>query len=206
MPHFNRNRRNSTAAAVLFVLLAALLLSACGGSSKSSSSTASSSASATTATGPARGKGGTRNFTALRECLQKSGITLPKSTPSQPGKPGAGGVFGAAGGPALPKGVTRTQLREALKKCAAHFVRRAGKLGGLGGTSRRFAKFATCMGKAGVKLPAPNTSGKGPIFDTKGLNTSSAQFKAADAKCAAELTPTGAGAPPGAPEGAPATP
>ena len=56
------------------------------------------------------------------------------------------------------------------------------------------------MVKNGVKLPAPNTSGKGPIFNTKGINTKSAAFKAADAKCARELSPnrgTGAGGAPG---------
>jgi hypothetical protein len=48
------------------------------------------------------------------------------------------------------------------------------------------------MRKNGVNLPKPNTSGKGPIFNTKGIDTTSASFKAADAKCVRELTPSGA--------------
>jgi hypothetical protein len=51
------------------------------------------------------------------------------------------------------------------------------------------------MRKNGVNLPAPNTSGKGPVFDTKGIDTSGARFKAADAKCVRELAPAGAGGP-----------
>ena len=50
------------------------------------------------------------------------------------------------------------------------------------------AKFATCLNQNGVKVPAPNTSGKGPVFDTKGIDTSSAQFKAAEKKCQSDLS------------------
>jgi hypothetical protein len=39
-----------------------------------------------------------------------------------------------------------------------------------------------------VNVPAPNTSGSGPVFDTKGIDTSSAQFKAAEAKCQSDLS------------------
>jgi hypothetical protein len=121
---------------------------------------------------------------ALRECLQKNGITPPKRTPGQ--RP-PGGFLG--GGSQLPGGVTRAKLREAFKKCGAFS-------GGLGGGLRRFnsprykqavAKFAACMRENGVNLPEPNTSGTGPVFDTKGLNTGSAQFKAAEAKCRVDL-------------------
>jgi hypothetical protein len=53
------------------------------------------------------------------------------------------------------------------------------------------------MRKNGVKLPQPNTSGKGPIFNTKGIDTTSASFKAADAKCVRELRPGGSAQPGG---------
>ena len=33
------------------------------------------------------------------------------------------------------------------------------------------------MRENGVNLPAPNTSGNGPVFNTKGIDTSSATFK-----------------------------
>jgi hypothetical protein len=44
-------------------------------------------------------------------------------------------------------------------------------------------EFAACMRKNGVDLPAPNTSGKGPILDTKGVNAASPTFRAAEVKC-----------------------
>lgn len=48
-------------------------------------------------------------------------------------------------------------------------------------------KFATCMRENGVNFPAPNRSGKGPVFSAKGVDTKSAAFRAADTKCAAVL-------------------
>ncbi len=93
------------------------------------------------------------------------------------------------------------------------------QLAGRGGGGARFkspafkaalAKFATCMRENGVNVPAPNTSGSGPVFDTKGIDTSSAQFKTAEAKCQSDLSgafrrgpgaggsPSASGAPPGA--------
>jgi hypothetical protein len=82
--------------------------------------------------------------------------------------------------------VTRAQYEAALKKCG----------GGFAGGGSRFSspvfkqaleKFSACMRTNGVNLPTPNTSGKGPVFNTAHLNTSSTQFKAAEAKCSAHL-------------------
>lgn len=176
---------------LLPMLLASVVLTACGGSSKSSS-TATASASASATTGSAGSRSG--RFTALRECLKKNGITLPAPTPGQRG----GGFLGGAG--RLPAGVTRAQFEAAVKKC-----------GGLprGGFNRRgstnpafrqaLAKFATCMRQNGVNVPEPNTSGRGPIFNTAGLNASSPKFKAAETKCRSILRSAlgGAGGAPG---------
>ena len=46
----------------------------------------------------------------------------------------------------------------------------------------------------GVKLPAPNTSGNGPIFNTKGMNTASASSKPPRASARATCTRPSAGA------------
>jgi hypothetical protein len=189
--------------AVLAVVLACLGIAACGGSSTgtSSQSTATTSASTTT---PARGGGGAR-FGALRKCLQQQGITLPKRTPGQ--GPGGGGLLGGGAGSQLPKGVTQAQLEAALKKCGGGFLRRGRSLSSPART-QAFTKFAACMRANGVNLPAPNTSGKGPVFNTSGLNTSSPQFRQAQAKCASELKgtfngrPPAGGPPPGGGEGA----
>jgi hypothetical protein len=191
MPHSITSKTQPALGAILLLVLASLVLAACGSSSSGSSSSKSSSASASattpTTTAPGPRPGGAR-FTAVRECMRKNGITLPKRTPGQ--RPSGGFLPGAGGGPQLPKGVTRAQYEAAIKKC-----------GGFGGAGRfnggqRFAspsfkaalaKFATCLRENGVKIPAPNTSGKGPIFDTKGINTASAQFKAAETKCSSVL-------------------
>jgi hypothetical protein len=201
------HRGVAAVAAVSLLLLTALLLSACGGSSKGSSSTAAA------ATGAQRGGQFRARAASVRACLQKNGVTLPKrptgsgqGAPGEGGAPGRRGPFGsgAAGTPQLPKGVTRAQLEAAFKKCGGGtFARNRGFDSAAG--RQRYAKFAQCMRKNGVELPAPNTSGKGPIFDTKGIDTSSAAFKAADAKCMKELRPSGGAAgegPPAPGEGA----
>ena len=205
MPHTNTRSRKPAVATVVVLLLASLGLVACG---SSSSSTTSSSANAAASTRPASGTSstgsttttpgtpgngrGSARFTALRECLQKNGITLPKRTPGS--RPGAGGGFpgaGAGGGPQLPNGVTRAQYETALKKCgggSGHFFRSS--------AARRLdspvfkaalTKYGDCLRQNGINLPAANTSGNGPIFDTKGINTNSSQFKTASTKCRSTL-------------------
>ncbi|HTA97505.1 MAG TPA: hypothetical protein VK730_07665 [Solirubrobacteraceae bacterium] len=221
MPHANTRHRMPAVAVVVVLLLACLGLAACGSSSSSTTSSSANAASTGAASGtsstgststtpgaPGGGRGSAR-FTALRECLQKNGIALPKRTPGS--RPGGGFVpgAGAGGGPQLPSGVTRAQYEAALKKCgggSGHFFRN-------GATQRlnnpvfkaALAKYGDCLRENGIKLPAPNTSGNGPIFDTKGIDTDSSQFKAASAKCRSALTsafrrpagaPGAAGAPP----------
>ncbi|GEM_PF-1447130 len=134
----------------------------------------------------------------MRECLRKNGVTLPKSTIGRQRPPGAGAE--------LPKGVTRAQYEAALKKCGG---------GSLGSGNRKsssafnaaLSKFAVCLREHGIKLPAPNTSGTGPVFDTKGVNTKSAQFRVAETKCASALRAgfTGASGARGKAGGSPAT-
>jgi hypothetical protein len=50
-------------------------------------------------------------------------------------------------------------------------------------TQQVLAKLVSCIREHGQNMPAVNTSGKGPIIDTSGLNTTSAAFKAAFAAC-----------------------
>lgn len=207
-----RSNRRLAASAVLPALLACLLLAACGSSGGSSptASTATNASSTTSTSGAAQGAARKR-FTALRDCLAKDGITLPKRTRGQRPQ-GAGGLIGGGGAapPQLPKGVTRAQYEAAVKKCGGFA---GGRFGGGASAGQRFkspaftqalTKFATCMRENGVKLPTPNTSGKGPIFNTNGLNTTSAAFKTAQTRCAAVLRssfraqPGSGGAPPNA--------
>jgi hypothetical protein len=170
-----------------------MALAACG----SSGSSATTNAAAKTASS---GSGKDRRA-AFRECLQKQGVKLP-AAPTGGGQPGSGappsggaGVLGGAGG-------ASTKMQEAFKKCGG---------GSFGGRPRNSAaakatltKFAACMRENGVKLPAPNTSGKGPVFDTKGIDTSSAAFKSAQSKCRSALKGTfGAGGAPSGQQGPP---
>ena len=155
---------------------------------------------------------GAARFKALRECLQKNGITLPQRTPGQRrGAPGAGGFLGAGRGPQLPKGVTRAQYEAAVKKCGGAAFAGAGGRINSPAAKQGFTKFAECMRENGVNVPEPNTSGHGPIFDTKGIDTASTQFKSAEAKCASDLRGvfrrgTGGGPPGAAGPGAGAPP
>jgi hypothetical protein len=134
------------------------------------------------ATGPS---GAHLRFLAVRACLQRHGVTLP----TRPG----GGLF--LGGASLPKGTSRAQLQAAMRTCLGG--RGFFANGGPGAFRRRTASprfrqalsaFAACLRQNGVNVPAPNTSGGGPVFSTKGLDTSSPKFKAATAKCRPALT------------------
>lgn len=199
--------------------IAALGLAACG-SSGSSSTGSHTNAAATAATSGSNsgsgtgsgnsvfrngttGPGGARpRFTAIRECLRHNGVNLP----TQPGA--VRGLF--LGGAELPKGVSRAQLQAAMRKClgGGFHAGRAGQGRFLRSRSPRFqaalSAFAACLRKNGVALPMPNTSGNGPVFSTKGINTASPQFKAATAKCRPALTAAlGSGGLRGAAPGAP---
>lgn len=208
MPHIHSARRMPAATAALVLLVTCLGLAACGSSSKSSTTGTSAAASTSTsgsgssapgsASTPsgARGNGAFgKRFAAVRECLAKNGITLPKR-PSGGGSPqrrgGAGGFLGGgASTPPLPKGVTRAKYEAVLKKCGGNFAGAGASAGAARFKSPAFkaalTKFASCLRENGVKLPPPNTSGTGPIFNTKGINTASAQFKAAESKCSSAL-------------------
>jgi hypothetical protein len=187
--------------AAFIAVILALVLSACGGSSSSKTTSVKASAS-TTGPGRAPGAFGGR-LVKLRECLQKNGINVPQH-PS--GAAGVGGLLGGPGGlRSIPKGVSRAEYEAVLKKCGGLPLLRGGTRGFGRVQSPQFkaglAKFESCMSANGIKLPPPNTSGKGPIFNTKGVDTTSAQFRTATSKCASQLqlafrrTPVAPGAP-----------
>ena len=188
-------RTNPPLAATAVLALAGLGLTACGGSSSSSTGTTATAASASASAGGsgpggfgATGSGATGpragRFKALRECLQKNGITLPSRTPGQ--RP-PGGFAGGAGTPQLPAGVTRAKYEAAVKKCGGAPFVGAGRRIRSPVVEQALTKFAACMRENGVNVPAPNTSGSGPVFNTKGLNTTSTTFQQAESKCRAIL-------------------
>jgi hypothetical protein len=210
MPDAKTSRRTTAAAALSILLLACIGLTACGGSSSttstgtnaastgtastgtSSTCTSSTGTSSTGANAPTPGGGrGAARFSAIRECLQKNGIVLPQRTPGS-GHAGATGGFpgggAGAGAPQLPKGVTRAQYEAALKKCGGGLgFRRGNRFAQNPVFKAALVKYGECLRQNGVNISAPNTSGNGPVFDTKGIDTTSPQFKAATTKCRATL-------------------
>lgn len=182
--------------------VAVLLLSACGGSSSSGAGT-TSAAKTTGQPGSAASRSA-----ALRECLKKAGITLP-SAPS--GNPGNGAPpSGGAGGFKPPEGGSGSKFQEAIKKCGGGGFPAGGR-GNINSASAKAAltKYESCMRENGVDLPAANTSGTGPVFSTKGIDTSSQSFKSAQKTCQGDLkgafgtgSPPSGAAPPGGGEGA----
>lgn len=204
VPHNQAKMTRRAPAAIATVLvLASLLLVACGSSSKTTGTTQSGTAAPT-------GQKNASRFAALRQCMQKNGITLPARSVRKPsqGRPPSGGAFPPAGAGQLPKGITRARFQAALRTCGGG----PGRGGFAGGGPARInspvfkkalTRFARCMRENGIEVPTPNTSGKGPIFDTKGLTMTSPKFKAAQMKCSSLLrvapgTP-GAAPAPGAP-------
>jgi len=159
------------------------------GTSSTGTTSTGTTSTGTSSTGTAAGAPAATRFAAVRTCLSKKGITLP------PRPAGAGGFLGGAGGAQLPQGMSRAQFAEALRSCGAgfngnHFGKRSkGFKNPL--NNPRFhavlASFAACLRQNGIDIGEPNTSGKGPVFDTKGINTGSAQFKTAEANCRSTL-------------------
>jgi hypothetical protein len=193
--------RVSTAA--LAALLLALALAACGGSSAAKSPTTTAAASTPGggaappsggAAGPGGGAANPARRAAIVACLRKQGITLPPGfgPGGGAGRPGGGGP-GGPGGPFGPSGPRGPQsgarggaLRAALAKCGIQ----PGQLGGGGARNNpafrsRLTAFAACMRSNGVNLPAPTTSGSGPVFGN--VNRSDPKFSAAYAKCQSTL-------------------
>jgi hypothetical protein len=210
------------AIALLAIPIAAVTLAACGGSSSSGSTTTNSASTTKSANATKSASTGSSRFASLRSCLQKEGISLP-SRPSGgagAGQPGSGGPpsggqsggfnGGHGGGFKLPEGVSRSKFQEAIKKCGGGFPRGAHPGFDSPTAQAALTKYAACMRENGVNLPTPNTSGKGPVFNTKGIDTASETFKNAQKKCQSDLKgafgagrPPGGGQPPAGAEGGP---
>lgn len=210
MPKINEFSRRPVVGVMAILTLASLGLTACGGSSGSTSSRANAAATSatgaststagsttttgtpttgtstggTSTSGPSQQHNGTQRaglgrFAAMRACLRRNGVTLPRPT-SGPG--------GTIRGFQLPKGVTTAQYQAALRKCGGFLGAGPGARATANPVFRQaLVKYATCLRQNGVNIPAPNTSGKGPIFGPKGLNPSSPRFRAAAMKCRSVL-------------------
>jgi hypothetical protein len=191
-------------ALTLAVAATALLLAACGSSSNTGSTSSSTSSGGAAASAGGASSAARSKFAA---CLKAHGLTLPARPAGARRRPdgrgygyggGAGGFFfgggggsGAAGGGPASGRFSNPKFRAALQAC-----------GGGRFPQRRFtpnkaavAKFTACVKQHGYNLPAPNFSGKGPIFPAAIARDK--KFQAAARACASDLRPAGAGAPPG---------
>ena len=190
------DRLKPLAAALALALGAAVALAACGGSSAARA--ARTTVAATDALGSS-GQLGARSgrYAALRECMAKNGISLPASPHANGTRPGASGLFGQGHlhPHALqpPAGVSQSAFEAALRRCDADAPARSparpDALTMLKSAAfrKRLDEFATCMRSHGIALGAPNTSGKGSIFATQGLDTASTAFRSALASCRSDL-------------------
>lgn len=190
----------------LVTLVAGGALAACGSASSSSTtssttasaSSGSGSGSSTTGGGSATGPNSARRA-QLVSCLKAHGVTLPTRPAGSPPPGGAGGGTGTGttGTGTTPRrgffggGGARNispKMQAAFKACGAQsgFGRGGGAFGGrLSHTA--ITGFVTCVNQHGYKLPAPNFSGKGPIFP-RSIETN-AKFQAAAKSCQHLLIP-----------------
>lgn len=185
----NLIRRSSFA---IGAVLATLAIVACGSSANSSSSSTSSAAASSGASGARSSFRDPARRAKLVACLKQHGVTLP-SRPSGGGRP-PGFLGGGSGAAADPK------VRAALQACGANFG--PGARVSPAARTAAVAKFTTCVGQHGYKLPKPNFSGHGPVFSPS--IQSNPKFQAASKACAGLLRPSGA--PQGAPGGGGAPP
>lgn len=198
--------------AALLALVATVAIAACGSSAKS---TASSRRASTTTTTTARAAAA-----AFSACLKQHGVTITRrpgaarGTATTGGARGRGFFGGGPGGPGGAGGAGRpfggnSKFAKAFAACRSKLPKGARGLGGFG-TGRgpggaagrlRFSKqtldaYVACIRKHGYPgMPAPNTSGKGPVFSR--AVESNAKFQKADRSCVGILRQ--AFRPPGAP-------
>jgi hypothetical protein len=167
--------------ACLAAVALALAVAACG-----SSSSASPASTTVAAAGGAGGYGGgpgganPQRRAQITACLRKQGVTLPQ-------RRGGSGGQGAQQSGAGPGRFAGPAVRAALANCGIT----PGSFGGSRAfannpaTRARLTAFVACMRTNGVNLPAPNTSGSGPVFGA--VKRSDPKFAAAFAKCRATL-------------------
>lgn len=161
--------RRARAIALPLLILACSGLAACG----SSSSTTGSNAAATGSAGAAATS--SPASAATTKATGTSGSTGSAAS--------AGSGASSAGGSGSASNSTSSTATRSSGAAAAQGKSR------FGNTHFRQALvvFADCLRRNGVPIPQPNTTGKGPLFDTRGLDTTSPKFRQARQKCRSTL-------------------
>lgn len=158
------------AAIILSFTLAATGLAACGGSSGTSHTTSSQARTASISAALAR----------LRAAASKPAKTAPLQATTRTAPSALGHAAGGA----------KTSARALPSRLFGHSVKLTARpahpaVSAQGSVLRNaLLSFSSCLHRNGVKIPAANTSGKGPAATgAKSVNTRSPQYKAALAKC-----------------------
>ncbi|MFZ0091690.1 MAG: hypothetical protein WAL63_19460 [Solirubrobacteraceae bacterium] len=193
----------------LAVAIAALCLTACGSSSSTSSGASGSGGSSSTTASAANGHSGV-DRSKFAACLKSHGVTLPQRPPGSGGYGGGTPPAGANGSGATHRGYffggggagrgqfANLKFRAAIRACGGgHFT--AGRGGHFALHQAAVTKFVACVKQHSFTLPAPNFSGKGPIFPPSIEKNEG--FQAAAKACASDLRPAGAPRPGGPPPG-----
>ncbi len=188
----NHSRTRRLSALTIAAFAAAVCLAACGSSSSSSSSASAAASASSSSTSSGSTSGGTVNRATLVACLKAHGVTLPARPAGAPPAGGGGyggygrgpGFFGGGGGAG--SRFANPKFRAALEACGGANFRGGGFAG------RRFTfshtavdNFVACVKQHGFNMPAPNFSGKGPIFPATIEKNS--KFLAASKACASDL-------------------
>jgi hypothetical protein len=192
-------------AVALVTLAAGGLLAACGSASSGSGSATSTTTASASAAGSSTSASGTASARRgqLAACLKAHGVTLPARPAGAPPAGGSSSGGGSAGGGGTGTGTTprrgfffgcgaggrniTPKMRAAFQACGARFG------GGGGGAFRgrishaAITSFVTCVKQHGYNLPAPNFSGKGPVFPRSA--ETNAKFQAAAKSCQHLLIP-----------------
>jgi hypothetical protein len=135
-----------------------------------------------------------------RECLRKHGLNFQLAGPG--GAPPAGGTGTTAAPPAGavvgPQGSSGPRqlpdnVRKAFQACGVNppSFSSGGPPPNVNSSAYRDSvnRYVACVKQNGYDLPAPNLSGKGPIFDESKVNRDDPKFQAASRRCQQLLQP-----------------
>jgi hypothetical protein len=123
----------------------------------------------------------------LEGCLRRQDIVLAEGSEKADEDVGIGGVLGQ-GGMRVPPGVTRRRFEAALRKCGFANMQVEGAPITNPTFRRRILQLTVCLRARGFKIPAPDLSGNGPVFDTSGIDITSPSWIAAKRTCRSEPT------------------
>lgn len=157
-------------ALVVAVLTITLSLAACGGSSGKASQASTTHGSAATQQPTGGGANGARSRNAQGKPSQTGGTAARSAAGSRAAQQGASAQTGAN------RSAARNGAASQPPQSSASLARRRAAL------QHVISVYSACLRQHGIKLPASNN---GALLNTKGVNTSSPQYRHASVACRA---------------------